>query len=83
MKLKMPRGTFSTADGQFFEAKRLLTVGRSRALTISKVWADLMVPSGWVGIETTGNKLIIRELDNAELEAIETWLSMSSGKQSS
>ena len=82
MRLRLPRGTFMTDDGQIFEARRVYRLGRSWVVAVPKAWVELLAPQLWVQVDVSDQELIVKPLDEAQLEAVKRWESKSSGKRS-
>ncbi len=62
MKLGLPRGVFMTAEGEVFEARRVVSSGRSLVVTLPKPWAEFFVDGDWIGVEIQADEVIFRPL---------------------
>ena len=71
-RLRLPRGTYITDEGEIFRARKLTSQGRSsKVLVIPKGWCDVFAKEAWVEIDYTENaEWVIRPLSEEKLEAV-------------
>ncbi len=72
--LKLPRWHFITSNLEVFQAKRLLTLGGSKAVTLPRMWVELFAPDGWVEVVVVpeNGEIILRPLTAEKREVIQS-----------
>ncbi|MGB6837493.1 MAG: hypothetical protein WBF66_07300 [Dehalococcoidia bacterium] len=70
--VRLPRGSYMTHQGQVFEARRLIRLGRSWVLVLPKTWVRLFAPEGWVELEyrPEEQELRVRPLTQDKMEVL-------------
>ena len=71
--VKLPRGLYVAEGPEFFCAKRLINLGRSKAIVVPRMWAEIFAPHGWVEMEVNGetHEIILRPMSPKKLKVVQ------------